>query len=131
MIAVDTNLLVRFFTRDDPEQFQKAVSALEAADTIFVSTTVFLELEWLLRYTYKLEASEIHEAIQGFLSNQKVVVANRLGVLQASRWAAEGLDFADALHWALSNRAREFLTFDRRFARRAGRIDARPPVRAL
>jgi hypothetical protein len=45
-------------------------------------------------------------------------------------WHGQGLDFADALHVLASSQCAEFLTFDdRRFARRAERLGAKPSVR--
>jgi predicted nucleic-acid-binding protein len=48
MLAVDTNVVVRYLTADDPEQFARAVAVVEGAET-FVSLTVLLETEWVLR----------------------------------------------------------------------------------
>jgi predicted nucleic-acid-binding protein len=44
MIAVDTNLLVRILTNDDPNQARRAVKILKS-DDIFISKTVLLETE--------------------------------------------------------------------------------------
>jgi predicted nucleic-acid-binding protein len=48
MLAVDTNVMVRYLTGDDAEQFAKA-SALIRDEDIYVGTTVLLETEWVLR----------------------------------------------------------------------------------
>lgn len=42
--AIDTNVLIRFLTKDDPEQYAKARALIEGGD-IFVATTVLLEVE--------------------------------------------------------------------------------------
>ena len=49
MRAVDTNVLARYYLRDDATQGRVAASVLSAGD-VFVSKTVILELEWVLRY---------------------------------------------------------------------------------
>ena len=49
MRAVDTNILARFYLRDDATQGRIAASVLAAGD-LFVPKTVILELEWVLRY---------------------------------------------------------------------------------
>ena len=49
MRAVDTNILARFYLRDDAVQGRIAADVLSAGD-VFVPKTVILELEWVLRY---------------------------------------------------------------------------------
>ena len=49
MRAVDTNILARFYLRDDAAQGRIAASVLSGGD-VFVPKTVILELEWVLRY---------------------------------------------------------------------------------
>ncbi len=48
MIAFDTNLLVRAATNDDPAQVA-VVRQLLALNAVFISRTVLLETEWVLR----------------------------------------------------------------------------------
>jgi predicted nucleic-acid-binding protein len=48
VLAIDTNVIIRYLTRDDAEQFAKA-NALIGAEDVFVCTTVLLETEWVLR----------------------------------------------------------------------------------
>ena len=52
MLAVDTNVIVRYLTGDDAEQFAKA-SALIRSEDVYVCTTVLLETEWVLRRGYR------------------------------------------------------------------------------
>ena len=58
MIAVDTNLLVRILTNDDPIQARRAVKILKN-DDIFIPKTVLLETEWVLRHGYGIGRSDI------------------------------------------------------------------------
>ena len=53
MIAVDTNVLVRLLTGDDPAQTRRAAD-LFAQESILIPKTVLLETEWVLRYRYEL-----------------------------------------------------------------------------
>ena len=55
MIAIDTNVVVRFLVNDDPEQAQRARRLIESED-VFLSTTALLETEWVLRVAYKRPA---------------------------------------------------------------------------
>ncbi len=52
MISVDTNLLVRILTNDDPIQARRAVRILRS-DDIYIPKTVLLETEWVLRHAYE------------------------------------------------------------------------------
>lgn len=49
MRAVDTNVLARYYLRDDPVQSPLAASLLAAGD-VFVPKTVVLELAWVLQF---------------------------------------------------------------------------------
>lgn len=129
MIAVDTNVLVRLVTRDDPEQFAAARSALESATILLISPTVMLELEWVLRHCYQFGLAEIQETLRRVLGLDKALFHDRRELLQALEWHADGLDFADALHLAMSSGAQELLTFDRQLASRAEALGCRPAVR--
>ena len=61
------------------------------------------------------------------LANVNVEESGR--VAQALNLLGQGMDFADALHWAASGHCEALYTFDdRRFARRAQRLDLFPKV---
>ena len=107
MIAVDTNLLVRVLTGDDPAQARRAVKILES-DQILIPKTVILETEWVLRYAYEIETSRIIEGLKKLLGLPNISVEDPDTVTQAISWFEDGLDFADALHLASSKRADKF-----------------------
>jgi len=48
MIAVDTNIVVRLLTNDDPEQAGRAAAVVKNGP-VFIPKTVVLETEWVLR----------------------------------------------------------------------------------
>jgi predicted nucleic-acid-binding protein len=123
MIAVDTNLLVRVLTGDDPAQARRAVKILES-DQILIPKTVILETEWVLRYAYEIETSRIIGGLKKLLGLPNVSVEDPDTVTQAISWFEDGLDFADALHLASSKRADKFVTFDRAFAKKARNVTA-------
>jgi predicted nucleic-acid-binding protein len=129
MISVDTNVLVRVLVNDDQDQAARAMERLQS-DTAWVSRTVLLETEWVLRYAYRLDPAAIRRAFEALLGVASIDVEDRTDVLRALEWHGKGMDFADALHLASSNAARSFLTFDRDLARLAKRLSARPPVSA-
>ena len=58
LIAVDTNIMIRLAMRDDERHYQKAMALLEEHQ-FFISNTVQLEIEWVLRSRYKQACEEI------------------------------------------------------------------------
>ena len=58
MIAFDTNLLVRIAVNDDQQQAALAEQLIEN-DEVFISRTVLLEAEWVLRSVYKNPRNDI------------------------------------------------------------------------
>ena len=134
MRALDTNVLARFFVDDaDDAQAAKqrpaAVAAL--AQRSFVSVTVLLEFEWVLRGFYELTPKDIARVLRALASIAQVTLEDRDAVLVAVDAFDKGLDFADALHLARSSRAAGFATFDQRLAKRAKGLALAPPVELL
>lgn len=121
MRAVDTNVLVRFLTADDPQQ-AAAAKAVIAAGEIFVGVTVLLETEWVLRAGYGFERAEIAAAFGGLAGLPGISLEDPAAVSLALDAFTEGMDFADALHVARSSHCAAFLTFDRRLVRDAARF---------
>lgn len=120
MIAVDTNVLVRFLVKDDEKQAQRARRLVEE-EHIFVPKTVLLETEWVLRYTYEFGREAVAEALGKVCGLPEVTIEDTPAVRQALAWHQEGFDFADALHLATSRQAEGFYSFDRELVRRAER----------
>ena len=120
MIALDTNVLVRVVTADDPEQLEIALRVFRSSP-LWISKTVLLETEWVLRYSYELAPAAILEALRRLLGFRNLQVEDRGAVLQALSLFEAGVDFADALHLASSCEAERFVTFDRTLAQRAGK----------
>ena len=134
MRALDTNVLARFFIddADDPQSVRQRPAAIAAlSERSFVSVTVLLELEWVMRGFYELPAREISRVLRALSSIEHVTVEDRDRVLAALDAFDAGLDFADALHIARSSRASGFATFDRRLSKRAKSLALGPPVELL
>ncbi len=117
--AVDTNVILRRLTRDDELQAEIA-DRLFNNDDIFISATVLIETEWVLRSYYKWERNRINEVLCALISLPNIVTANE----ELLRWAlsrhGEGGDFADMIHVAGAQSADRFVTFDHRVNRFAG-----------
>ena len=120
MIAVDTNVLVRFLVGDNPTQAARA-AALIRANEIWVCKTVLLETEWVLRSLYGFSPESLAGALRSLAGLRTMFLEDELAVAKALDWLKEGLDFAEALHLASAGNARRFATFDRNLARQARR----------
>jgi predicted nucleic-acid-binding protein len=134
MKALDTNVLARFFI-DDADDVQAAKQRPAAVDALaercFVSVTVLLELEWVMRGFYELPVRDISRVLRALASIEHVTLEDRDAVLASIDSMDKGLDFADALHLARSSRASAFTTFDQRLAKRAKSLALGPPVELL
>ncbi len=123
MISIDTNVIVRFLTEDDPEQFQKSVQIFSNQD-IFIPNTVILETEWVLRYAYRFSRFQILDAFRKIFGLPNVYFRDSLELERVMEWYKEGLDFADAFHLAQSLHCQKILTFDRRFVNKAKNLSS-------
>ena len=118
MTGVDTNIIVRFLTGDDPKQSEKARAILKRSD-IFVAETIMLEAEWVLRHAYNFETKAIHDAFIKLCGLPNVILPNPHRMQMALQWYADGMDFGDALHLSASQACDTFYSFDRKLIRMA------------
>lgn len=130
MIALDTNVIVRVVTKDDPGQVEAALAVMRS-DSLWVAKTVLLETEWVLRFGYELDRGTIGETFRKLLGYPGLQVEDRSTVLAALSWYDSAMDFADALHLASCGAAERFATFDRELAIAAADVDGAPPVELL
>ena len=114
MRAVDTNVVVRYLTGDDPAQAARARAVLDAGD-VFVGTTVLLESDWVLRSVYGFSGPEVASALRALAGLPDVWVESPTMLAEALDRAENGMDFADALHLGSAAQCEAMLTFDRRF----------------
>jgi predicted nucleic-acid-binding protein len=134
MIAVDTNILARFYCDDpdDPEavrQMPVARRVMVDSESQFVPLTVILEFEWVMPGFYAAEAASFCDVIGHLLGMRHVTVERWEAVKDAIELHRRGFDFADALHWATSASCSQFRSFDDRgFVRRARRLKLAPAV---
>ena len=126
MRAVDTNVVVRYLTGDDPGQAARARAVIDAGN-VFVSTTVLLESEWVLRSVYGLSRTEVAAALRAFAGLPGLSVESPAVLSEALDHTERGMDFADALHLGAAARCEALLTFDLRFIEQAGEV----PVRVM
>jgi len=120
MIAVDTNVLVRLLTGDDPKQ-AAAARSLFAGGPIWIAKTVLLETGWVLRSLYGFEESAIRDAFTKLLGLKNVHAEDESAVAAALALTAHGIELADAMHLSSRPPGAVFVSFDRSFVRRSTR----------
>ncbi|MGA7981625.1 MAG: type II toxin-antitoxin system VapC family toxin [Chromatiaceae bacterium] len=109
MIGLDTNILVRYITQDEPEQAAQATRLIEASCTSTtpgrVAHIVLCELVWVLSRAYGYSKPEVVSVLDQILITAELAVENEGVAFQALDAYREGpADFSDYL-LALSNRA--------------------------
>ena len=112
MTAVDTNVLVRLLTGDEPNQ-AAAARSLFAEGPIWIAKTVILETEWVLRSLYGFEEAAIREALTKLMGLKNVNAEDESAVVGALALAAHGVEFADALHLSSRPSGAAFFSFDK------------------
>ncbi len=129
MLAVDTNVVVRFLTGDDPHQYA-LVSKLVANEQLWIPTTVLLETGWVLRKVKNFNQERVVDSLESFLGLPNVFAENAEVAAQALKLARKGMDFADAFHFASSIECEEMISFDADFikiSKREGGLKVRLP----
>jgi len=121
MLGVDTNVLVRYLTRDDKSQYEKARRLIDRelakGEPVLVSLLVLLETEWVLRSRYDLAKEEIVTAFSALLDTVDLAIEDEPTVENAVySWKDSAADFADCLIEARNRRlgCRAAATFDGR-----------------
>lgn len=123
MIAIDTNVLVRLLTGDDPKQ-AAAAQSLFAAGPIWIAKTVLLETGWVLRSLYEFEEAAIADAFRRLLGLKNVHAEDEPSVAAALALTVHGIAFADAIHLSSRPSGARFVSFDQSLVRRAKRAGA-------
>ena len=129
MIAFDTNLLVRLAVNDDEEQAEIAEQLLNSNE-VFVSRTVLLETEWVLRSVYKNSRSDIANYLERILITKNLILENAVEVTHALECYKLGVDFADAIHLCICGES-VLQTFDTEFCKAAHKLQITPAFRVL
>jgi predicted nucleic-acid-binding protein len=129
MLGIDTNVLVRYLTRDDQPQYEKARRMIDRevakGEPVLVGLLVLLETEWVLRGRYEMAKAGIVTAFSALLDTADLTFEDEPSVETAVySWKDSGADFADCLIEARNRRmgCRATATFDVRALKLAGFI---------
>ena len=126
MIALDTNVLVRYLVRDDEQQAESARALLESLTTErpgYACREVVVEVVWVLERAYGVSRERIATILQELVATQGLVVEAADDVARAAfRYREGGPGFSDLMILAGAERsgARPVHTFDRKAARMQG-----------
>jgi predicted nucleic-acid-binding protein len=127
MIALDTNVLIRLFSKDDLQQQLEAERFIQSELSVtkpgWVSIAVLLELVWVITTQYKLTHSQTAYYLRQLISLEEIVVAQIDAINVAlNMYEKSQAGFADCLTAALAKAegCEKIVTFDRIAARDAG-----------
>lgn len=127
MIGVDTNVLVRYLTQDDPRQSAIATRFIEARlseeNPGFVSAVTLCEIAWVLAVSYGADRKRIRQTVESLLTTKQLVIEGAELVWKALRTSEGGQgDFSDALigQIAAAHGCERTVTFDRAAGKLAG-----------
>ena len=129
MIALDSNVVLRFLLNDDVKQGQRARAFLASGERFWLPVTVMLEVAWVLR-SYGANPEAVALGLRTLLGLTEITVQERDAVVRALAWQQHGMEIADALHLALSHQATNFKSFDKDFVKVAKRVATKPGVSA-
>ena len=127
MIGLDTNVVVRYLTQDDPIQSRKATQIFDHQLTTlepgFLSVVTMVETVWVLDRAYGFIDQEIAAALERMIQTDVLLIENEQEVFTAMTALKQGRGtFADALIAALGAKAgcKHTLTFDQKALQLAG-----------
>ena len=122
MIGLDTNVVVRYITHDDPAQSAAAVRTMDALSPDspgFLSLIVIAELVWVLEVSYRFKKNEVEQVLETLLRSKELMIERAEIVWQALRkFSTTRADFADCLIERCGHAAecQHTLTFDQKAA---------------
>jgi len=121
MIGLDTNVLVRYLTRDDEAQYRAAMKLLTRKNArFFVADFVLVETDWVLTSIYDWTRDEIADAFARLLQVHNLQFEDEDRIRHSLGAVRRGADLSDELIVAMSHTqsCREFATFDAAIAKR-------------
>lgn len=121
MIGLDTNVLIRYLTRDDESQYRATMKLLmRKSASFFVADLVLVETDWVLSSLYDWTCDEIANAFTRLLQIHNLQFEDEDRIRLSLAAVRRGADLSDELLIAMSRHqgCREFATFDAAVAKR-------------
>ncbi len=125
MIGLDTNVIVRYLTQDDPVQAPiatRVINGLREDSPGYIPTVVWAETYWVLTRSYGFRRNDVVERLSALSLADEIRAEDPAGLATAFTAARRGADLADALIDTTANRVgcEAVVTFDKRAADRLG-----------
>ena len=121
MIGLDTNVLIRYLTRDDESQYSETMKLLmRRSASFFVADLVLVETDWVLSSLYDWTREEIADAFARLLQIHNLQFEDEDRIRHSLAAVRRGADLSDELLISMSRNqgCREFATFDTAVAKR-------------
>jgi len=119
--VIDTNLLVRYLTEDDPDKAQLVEALLIKAGKgeikIVIPSVIIAELIWVLESYYKMEVGEISQLVGSILNTPGIDTQDKNILREALKiYENKGTDFVDAwiVEFARERNIKTIYTFDKK-----------------
>ena len=132
MVALDTNVIVRYLVRDNLEQAETArglVEGLTSENPGFICRESMVEIAWVLKRVYRFSRAQISETLVELTASESIVVERSEEVAAAAyRYGEGGAEFADLMILSAAVRAGTgpLYTFDRKLSRMRGAVLVEP-----
>jgi predicted nucleic-acid-binding protein len=125
VIGLDTNVLIRYATLDDPSQAaiaEQVIESLSPENPGYVSQIALVESVWVLRRLFDADDASISVFVERLLGSRDLVVENSDAARRALLETRGGLEFTDAVlaQAGLAAGCDHTVTFDKRAARVEG-----------
>lgn len=107
MIGLDTNVVIRYLTRDDEIQWQQAAQLIQSGEQFFITNIVLCEIVWVLKGNpYKYNKAQILNVLEAMLHTATFEFENRSSFYQALEATKKGrADFSDYLIGAIAHQS--------------------------
>ncbi|HLF85915.1 MAG TPA: type II toxin-antitoxin system VapC family toxin [Nitrospiria bacterium] len=132
--VIDTNLLVRYLTGDDPQKAGAVDNLLNRAVRseikIIVPSIVVAELVWVLESFYGMKSQEIAELVEAIVNTPGVEVTDKWIIVSALRlYRNKNIDLIDAwiIEFAKEREIKTIYTFDKRHFKNINGIEVMSP----
>jgi predicted nucleic-acid-binding protein len=133
-VVIDTNLLVRYLTGDEPQKAKAVDNLLSKAERgelkILVPSIVIAELVWVLESFYQMHSSEITELIEAVLNTPGIEVTEKSIIASTLKlYRTKNIDLIDAwiIEFAKDRGIKTIYTFDRKHFMDVSGIETRIP----
>ena len=109
MIGLDTNVLARYLSQDDPTQSARASALIDSftpENPGFIPLVSLVELVWVMQSCYQAKKVEIVQILQTLLGTRELIVENAETAIKALRvYSGSKADFSDCLIERSANKA--------------------------